>query len=190
MHWSYMFNIFKSIILRTSWFFRPQLASDKLSRIWMRVFTVKTMGNSDDKSFFLQSFPFKVLRRTAALVSMCSRKMQKSAIFRDIYEFSYSKKSGKLWANFKASVNFINLNLLSSYNHSLFHCTIFPFIEYYGLSQGCAKIGDSWWTLEAPKHWTSLLVCIIASKFLVNFFFVNFFFFCISNSSNCYSWMS
>ena len=77
-----------------------------------------------------------------------------------------------------------------SFNHSLFHCTIFPFIEYYGLSQGCAKIGDSWWTLEAPKHWTSLLVCIIASKFLVNFFFVNFFFFCISNSSNCYSWMS
>ena len=87
MHWSYMFNIF-NIILRTSWFFRPQLASDKLSRIWMRVFTVKTMGNSDDRVFFLQSFPFKVLRRTAALVSMCSRKMQKSAIFRDMTSIS------------------------------------------------------------------------------------------------------
>ena len=50
------------------------------------------------RGFLLQSFPFKVLRRTAALVSMCSRKMQNSAIFRDIYELSYSKKSGKFWS--------------------------------------------------------------------------------------------
>ena len=94
MHWSYMFNIFKSIILRTSWFFRPQLASDKLSRIWMRVFTVKTMGNSDDRVFFCRVFHSKCWGGLLPRFQCALEKCKKVSFFENLANYEPISKLG------------------------------------------------------------------------------------------------